>query len=206
MNSGWSKAMTPALSVTKRIWFVVRNSTSGTGQPVPCSTTSMRQGSPEDAAASAQRSSSGSAIGIPPVRIEDKQSPRARQEEKPGSALRRGGLLHHGPVVLAQHEKREAVDVVQIARAQGRVVEAPPQVGIAVLEETDRAVLLPGVRLDVGARERLLRGLMEHPDLAVRLGHVDRQIVREAGPGHPPPLGDQLDDDVRAVEFGRERE
>src|SRR5579883_1020079 len=57
MNSGRSKAMTPALSVTKRTWWVVRSSTSGTGQPEPASTTSMRQGSPAAAAASVQTAS-----------------------------------------------------------------------------------------------------------------------------------------------------
>jgi len=45
--------MIPALSVTNRTWFVVRSSTSGTGQPVPCSTTSMRHGSSPDARSAA---------------------------------------------------------------------------------------------------------------------------------------------------------
>src|SRR6266568_7498552 len=46
INSGRSNAMTPKLSVTNRTLCVVRNSTSGTGQSVPFSTTSMRQTCP----------------------------------------------------------------------------------------------------------------------------------------------------------------
>src|ERR1044071_4099498 len=43
INSGRSNAITPALSLTKRTLWVVRSSTRGTGQPVPFSTTSIRQ-------------------------------------------------------------------------------------------------------------------------------------------------------------------
>ena len=47
LNSGKSKAIGPALSVTNRTWCSVRNSTSGTGQPLLLSTTSIRQGAGE---------------------------------------------------------------------------------------------------------------------------------------------------------------
>src|SRR5262245_50491610 len=50
-----SQAMTPALSVTRRIWCVVRSSTKGTGQPEPCSTTSIRQGALRGAGPTGER-------------------------------------------------------------------------------------------------------------------------------------------------------
>jgi hypothetical protein len=41
MSSGKSIATKPALSVKNLTWWLVRNSTSGTGQPTPFSTTSI---------------------------------------------------------------------------------------------------------------------------------------------------------------------
>ena len=53
MSSERSQALKPALSLTNRNWCVVRSSTSGTGQPLPCSTTSIRQSGEAPATGSA---------------------------------------------------------------------------------------------------------------------------------------------------------
>src|SRR5882724_2895773 len=81
INSGRSNATTPALSVTNRTLCVVRNSTSGTGQSVPFSTTSMRQAPPGGPIPAATRGEQ--------ARVETKKASRSRRQDAPPPAKTR---------------------------------------------------------------------------------------------------------------------
>ena len=109
-------------------------------------------------------------------------------------------------MLLAQDEDGEPLDVVELVRAERRVVEPAPQVRVAVFEECDLAAVHPGEDLDVDLRERRARLGVRHAELAVVLDHLQSERVREVRLRAPDAAGFDLDQDVARAEARRQVE
>ena len=116
-------------------------------------------------------------------RDEGRRLARARRRAACGSARRRGRLRSRRPVLLPQDQDREALDVVQVVRAQRRAVEAPAQVRVPVLAELDRTeARAPGPLRSC----RLLAIVMALGRLTQRLPVI---CTMTEGLRHPDPKG-----------------
>ena len=127
--------MTPALSVTSRTLCVVRNSTSGTGQPLPFSTTSIRHGAKRVIPS----------VGLPALRFASAPPIASPSPAGPSTSL----------VAVANHRRLSCIFVCELFPASGKADALHPSVkinGVLAHPHPSRIVEGVGVAHDGGFR------------------------------------------------------
>ena len=147
------------------------------------------------------------------------------------SPPRRIDFLHGGAVRVAEHQHGEFGDVIELRRLQHRVVEAvgghvdagrrwgsifgcvqagvvkaAAQVGVAVFEEADGAVVELRIDLHIGLRQRFVGGEVSRFEAAVVFGEGELERVRVIGLRLAFSGADDLHKHVRLREFARQRD
>ena len=84
-------------------------------------------------------------------------------------------------MVFIHHEDREFTDIIKFACAEGDVVEAAAEIGVAVFEETVLAIAKAAVDFDIGLGQGFAGVFVGDADVAVVLDDLDGEVIGVVG-------------------------
>ena len=107
-------------------------------------------------------------------------------------------------MLVAEDQQGKLIDVADGLVAERSEIKSAAGVGVTVFVKAGRAIDLAGVDFDIHFAQRFAVVLVGDFDLALVLADLDGERIGVIRRGFRLPARDDLDQDVRVVELGRQ--